>query len=82
MTTLRVRDRMVQLDRVPLLTVDEPAPDAILAMIEANAGSALVIDDGHLAGIVSSRDIIEALKVGTRRQPPIRTRAPDPDDRW
>jgi Zn-dependent protease/predicted transcriptional regulator len=82
LTALRVRDRMVQLDRVPLLTVDEPAPDAILAMIEANAGSALVIDDGHLAGIVSSRDIIDALKVGTRRQPPIRTRAPDPDDRW
>jgi Zn-dependent protease/predicted transcriptional regulator len=82
LTELRVRDRMVQLDRVPLLTVDEPAPDAILAMIEANAGSALVIDDGHLAGIVSSRDIIDALKVGTRRQPPIRTRAPDPDDRW
>lgn len=67
-TTLRVRDRMVRLDRVPLLAVDEPAPDAILAMIEANAGSALVMDDGHLAGIVCSRDITEALKVGARRQ--------------
>jgi Zn-dependent protease/CBS domain-containing protein len=65
--TMRVRDRMTPLERVPVLTVDEPAPDAMLAMIEANAGSALVMDDGHLAGIVSLRDITEALRVGTRR---------------
>ena len=75
--TEQVRDRMVHLDRVPLLTLDEPAPDAILAMIEAGAGSALVLDHGHLAGIVSSHDITEALKVGARR--PLTGRlGPDP----
>lgn len=65
--SLWVRDRMVRLDQLPLLTPDEPAPDAMLAMVDANAESALVMDDGHLAGIVSSRDIAEALKLGERR---------------
>lgn len=68
-----VRDRMVRLDQLPLLTPDEPAPDAMLAMVDANAENALVMDDGHLAGIVSSRDIADALKLGERRrrsQPP------------
>jgi Zn-dependent protease/predicted transcriptional regulator len=74
--TLWVRDRMVHLDRLPLLTPDEPAPEAMLAMVDAHAESALVMDHGHLAGIVSSRDIAEALKLGERRQwshPPGRT---------
>jgi CBS domain-containing protein len=69
-TTVRVRDRMLHLEQLPLLTPDEPAPEAMLAMVDANAASALVMDDGHLAGIVSSRDIAEALKLGTRRQRP------------
>ena len=66
--TVRVRDRMVPLALVPLLSVDEPAPEAILAMVEAHAASALVMDHGHLAGIVSSHDITEALKVGSQRR--------------
>ena len=66
-TTLRVRERMVGLDQLPLLTPDEPAPEAMLAMVDAHADSALVVDDGHLAGVVSSRDINEALKLGARR---------------
>lgn len=60
----RVRDRMLRLDRVPLLRIDEPAPEAVTAMLRANAGSALVLEGGRLAGIVSSRDITEALKIG------------------
>ena len=67
LTTLRVRDRMVRLDDVPSLAADEPAADAIRAMVEAEAQNALVMDDGRLAGIVSSRDVNEALKVGARR---------------
>ncbi len=63
----RVRDRMVRLERVPLLRLDEPAPEAVLAMIRAHAASALVLDEGRLAGIVSSRDITEALKIGARQ---------------
>ena len=66
-TTLRVRDRMVRLDDVPSLAADEPAADAIRAMVEADADNALVMDEGRLAGIVSSRDINDALKVGARR---------------
>ena len=67
-TVVRVRDRMVPLARTPVLALDEPAPEAIAGMIQARAGAALVIEDGRLAGIVSSRDITEALKVGVRRQ--------------
>lgn len=77
--TLRVRDRMVRLDQLPLLTSDEPAPDAMLAMVDANAESALVMDDGHLAGIVSSRDIAEALKLGARGQLTHRGHRSNPD---
>lgn len=66
-STLRVRDRMVRLDRVPLLSPDEPAPEALAAMVDAHANDALVMDDGHLAGIVSSQDIADALRVGARR---------------
>ena len=50
--TLRVRDRMLPVAVV--LKADEPAPEAILAMVQAHAASALVMDHGHLAGIVSS----------------------------
>ena len=80
-TTVRVRDRMVRLDQMPLLTPDEPAPEAMLAMVDANAESALVMDDGHLAGIVSSRDIAEALKLGARRQGLHTSGRTDPDRR-
>ncbi len=79
-TTLRVRDRMVRLDDVPSLAADEPAADAIRAMVEAEAENALVMDDGRLAGIVSSRDVNEALKVGARRPRTMRrARRPAPD---
>jgi Zn-dependent protease/predicted transcriptional regulator len=69
----RVRDRMVRLDQLPLLTSDEPAPEAMLAMVDAKADNALVMDDGQLAGIVSARDIDEALKLGESR---LRSRTP------
>ena len=79
--SLWVRDRMVRLDQLPLLTPDGPAPEAMLAMVDANTGSALVMDDGHLVGIVSSRDIAEALKLGERRQWSHSPRRADPDRR-
>jgi Zn-dependent protease len=68
--SVRVRDRMVRLDQLPLLTSDEPAPDAMLAMVDASADNALVMDDGHLAGGVSARDIGQALKLGDARRRP------------
>lgn len=37
------------------------AHDAITAMIDANAGYLLVVDDGHLAGIVTERDYLRFL---------------------
>ncbi len=75
-TTLRVRDRMLRLDQVTVLELDEPAPDAVLALASAGRDSALVLDGGNVAGIVSAREVTEALRAGKRRPPGRRPRQP------
>lgn len=59
--SIRVADRMVALGHTPLLSPGEAASDALRAMIDADADNALVLEDGRLAGIVSSADIDDAL---------------------
>ena len=66
-TTVRIRDRMVPLDRLQLLKPDDPAPDAMLALARAGADSALVVEDGRLVGIVDTRDVADALELGRNR---------------
>jgi predicted transcriptional regulator len=71
--TRRVRDTMVPLDKVPVLTEDEKAVDALVDLSAPTGNRGLVVDDGHLAGLLSITDIARALEVG--RAPP---QAPSP----
>jgi Zn-dependent protease/predicted transcriptional regulator len=62
--TRRVRDTMFPLDDVPLLTEDEMAVDALVELSAPTGNRGLVVDDGHLAGLLSITDIARALEVG------------------
>src|SRR5262245_8835979 len=62
--TRRVRDTMLRLDEVPQLTEDEPAVDALQELSVPTGNRALVIDNGHLAGLLSITDIARGLEVG------------------
>jgi Zn-dependent protease len=62
----RVRDTMISLDQVPLLTEDARAVDALAELSMPKANRALVVDDGHLAGLLSITDLARALEVGRR----------------
>jgi Zn-dependent protease len=70
--TQRVRDTMIPLDQVPLLTEDETAVDALADLSAPRANRGLVVDNGHLAGLLSITDLARALEVG-RRPPKHRT---------
>jgi Zn-dependent protease/predicted transcriptional regulator len=60
--TRRVRDTMIPLDEVPQLTEDALIVDALEELSAGNRG--LVVDKGHLAGLLSITDIARALEVG------------------
>jgi predicted transcriptional regulator len=64
--TRRVRDTMIPLDEVPLLTEDEKAVDALEKLSAPTANRGLVVDNGHLAGLLSITDLARALEVGRR----------------
>ena len=57
---------MIPLDQVPLLTEDEKAVDALAALATPSANRGLVVDNGHLAGLLSITDLARALEVGRR----------------
>jgi Zn-dependent protease/predicted transcriptional regulator len=67
--TRRVEDAMVPLEQVAVLTEDEPAVDALAELSEPGANRALVVDHGHLAGLLSISDLARALEVGRRPSP-------------
>src|SRR5688500_8516923 len=64
--TRRARDQMIPLDEVPLLTEDEKAVDALAELSAPRANRGLVVDNGHLAGLLSITDLARALEVGRR----------------
>jgi Zn-dependent protease len=64
--TRRVRETMIPLDEVPLLTEDEKAVDALAELSAPRANRGLVVDNGHLAGLLSITDLARALEVGRR----------------
>jgi Zn-dependent protease len=68
-SNVRVRACMVPLDKLPVLGPDDPALDAMLALSGGDAASALVLEDGRLAGIVYARDVADALGSGRPRPP-------------
>jgi len=57
---------MISLDEVALLTEDETAVDALAELSAPGANRGLVVDDGHLAGLLSISDLARALEVGRR----------------
>jgi Zn-dependent protease/CBS domain-containing protein len=59
-----VRDSMIPRERVPLLDEDEPAIDALAELSASDVNRALVVENGHLAGLLSITDLARALDVG------------------
>jgi CBS domain-containing protein len=64
--TRRVWDAMIPIDRVRRLTEDEKAVDALVDLSAPTANRGLVVDNGHLAGLLSITDLARALEVGRR----------------
>ena len=62
--TRRVRETMFPLDDVPQLVEDQLAVDALAELSKPTRNRGLVVDDGHLAGLLSITDIARALEVG------------------
>jgi Zn-dependent protease/CBS domain-containing protein len=65
----RVRDAMIPLDGVPLLTEDETAVDALTALSSPASNRGLVVENGHLAGLLSITDLTRALEVRRSQRP-------------
>jgi CBS domain-containing protein len=57
---------MIPLRDVPQLTEDEKAVDALAELSATRTNRGLVVDDGHLAGLLSITDLARALEVGRR----------------
>jgi Zn-dependent protease/CBS domain-containing protein len=60
----RVRDAMIPREGVPLLDEDEPAIDALAELSASDVNRGLVVENGHLAGLLSITDLARALEVG------------------
>ena len=67
--TRRVRDAMIPLDRVQVLTEDETAVDALAALSSPTSNRGLVVEDGHLAGLLSITDLARTLEVRRPSRP-------------
>ena len=65
----RVRDSMIPVARVPLLAEDEKAADALAALSGPTGNRALVVENGHLVGLLSITDLARALEIGRSRRP-------------
>jgi Zn-dependent protease/CBS domain-containing protein len=67
--TRRVLDAMIPLDRVPLLTEDATAVDALTALSASTSNRGLVVENGHLAGLLSITDLTRALEMRRPARP-------------
>jgi Zn-dependent protease/CBS domain-containing protein len=67
--TRRVRDAMIPLDQVPLLSEDETAVDALAALSSPTSNRGLVVENGHLAGLLSITDLARTLEVRRPSRP-------------
>jgi CBS domain-containing protein len=63
-----VGERMLPVDRVPLLTPEEPLADAFRQVASSDVGRGLVVDDRRLVGLLSISDLARALEL----RPPAR----------
>jgi Zn-dependent protease/CBS domain-containing protein len=66
----RVEDCMLPLRRVPVLSPDRPALDALPDLTGSDVRRALVIEGDRLEGILSITDLLRALDVGGPEHPP------------
>jgi Zn-dependent protease/CBS domain-containing protein len=71
----RVRELMVPREGVPLLGEDEPAADALAELSASDVNRGLVVENDHLAGLLSVTDLLRALEL---RRPSRRTEARQP----
>jgi CBS domain-containing protein len=60
---------MIPLDQVELLAEDTTAVDALTALSSPMSNRGLVVEDGHLAGLLSITDLARALEVRRRPRP-------------
>jgi Zn-dependent protease/CBS domain-containing protein len=65
----RVRDAMTPLDQVQILTEDETAVDALGALSSSTSNRGLVVENGHLAGLLSITDLTRAFEVRRQARP-------------
>jgi Zn-dependent protease/predicted transcriptional regulator len=65
----RVRDSMIPADQLPQLTEDERAFDALADLSSPTTNRALVVENGHLAGLLSITDLARALEIGRPSRP-------------
>jgi Zn-dependent protease len=66
----RVRDCMVPLDEVPVLTPDADAIDVLAQLSQAEVHRGLVVEDDRLVGLISITDLAHALEAPPRRPRP------------
>ncbi len=62
-TFKQVRDIMTPVEQVPSLKPSDDATEALAKMVSDDLGRMPVIEDGHLVGIVSRRDIMNLFKI-------------------
>jgi Zn-dependent protease/CBS domain-containing protein len=67
--TRRVRDSMIPSEEVPLLDEDEPAIDALAELSASAVNRGLVVENGHLAGLLSITDLARALEAARPATP-------------
>jgi Zn-dependent protease/CBS domain-containing protein len=65
----RVRDAMLPLERVPVLTADETAIDALTALSSPTSNRGLVVENDQLAGLLSITDLTRALELRRSLRP-------------
>jgi Zn-dependent protease len=59
----QVRDIMTPVDQVPSLSPNDDATEALARMVTDDLGRMPVVENGHLVGIVSRRDIMNLFKI-------------------
>ena len=59
----QVRDIMIPMESVPSLKPSDDATEALARMVSDDLGRMPVIENGHLVGIVSRRDIMNLFKI-------------------
>lgn len=62
----RVRDCLVPLEEVPQLAEDEPAVDAFAELSRSDIHRGVVVEHGHLVGLLSGTDLTRALQARPR----------------